>query len=94
MALTQEQFLAAMRDSFSKYCSEKSGILRVGSRDRIMTLRELKIIILSQMMEIIEYYFRETTPYGRDTNCFTEEEIEDVISHANNIMGTTHYTEL
>ena len=92
MALTEEQFIAAMRDSFSQYCADNGDILKVGSRDKLMTVRELRVVLLGQMMEIIEYYFRTTTV--GDENFFTAEEIEDVIAHAQRIMKTEHYTEL
>jgi hypothetical protein len=92
MALTEEQFLLAIRAGFADYCRTNGRDLRVGTRDKNLTMRELRITLLACMMEIIEYYFRTTT--GGDENCFTEEEIEDVISHANRIMGTEYYTDL
>jgi len=92
MALTEEQFLAALRYSFSDYCAGKGDIMKFGTRDKIMTVRELKVLLLANFVEIIEYYFRTTT--SPDENFFTVGEIQDVIDHANNIMGTTLYTEL
>ena len=91
MALSSADFLTAIRDAFSNHCKAKGDIIRVGSRDKDMTLRELRILLLGQFMEIIEYYFRTTT--NGDENLFTEEEIQNVIDHANRIMGTTLYTD-
>lgn len=91
MALSQAQFLLAIRAAFADYCRTHGRDVRIGTRDKDLTVRELRIILLSQMMEIIEYYCRTTT--GTDENFFTEEEIEDVISHANRIMDTEFYTD-
>jgi len=90
--MTEEQFLAMMRFAFANYCNDHGADIRIGSRGKDMTLRELKIILLGQMMEMIEYYFRPTV--AGDDNFCTAEEIEDVISHANRIMSTEYYIDL
>ena len=90
--MTEEQFILAIRSAFADYCRTNGRDIRIGTRDKFLTIRELRIILLSHMMEIIEYYFRTTT--SGDENFFTVEEIEDVISHANRIMETTLYTDL
>ncbi len=90
--MTEEQFLLAIRGSFADYVRTNGRDIRVGSRGKDLTIREVKIILLAQMMEIIEYYFRTTT--SGDENFFDEAEIEDIISHANRIMKTEFYIDL
>jgi hypothetical protein len=89
--MTEEQFLLAIRAAFAEYGYASGELLKFGSSDKL-TYGELKMILLGQFMEIIEYYFRPTT--SGDTNFFEPEEIEDVISHANRIMGTTLHVDL
>jgi hypothetical protein len=90
--MTEEQFLLAMRAAFANYCRLHGRDIRVGTRDKLLTLRELRILLLGQMMEMIEYYFRTTTT--GDENFCTEAEVEDIISHANRIMDTEYYIDL
>jgi hypothetical protein len=54
-------------------------------------MKELKVLLLAQFVEILEYYFRSTV--SGDENFFTEEEADDIIHHINNIMGTDYYFE-
>ena len=89
--MTEEQFLLAIRGAFASYGYASGELLKFGTRDKL-TYRELKMILLGQFMEIIEYYFRTTT--AGDENFFTEAEIEDIVSHMNRIMGTTLYISL
>lgn len=89
--MTEEQFLEAIREAYLLHGEKVGKYLKFNSLDKL-TYEELKMLLLGQFMEIIEYYFRPTT--SGDENCFTEEEIEDIISHANRIMGTTFYVDL
>ena len=89
--VTGAQFVQAIEYSFKKYCSDQGTIMMLADRDR-MTWRKIKIILLANMVEIINYYFRVTTT--GDENFFTASEIQDVIDHANKIMGTTWYIDL
>ena len=89
--MTEEQFLLAIRESFTDYCAAAGKTLKFGTQYKLSFL-ELKVNLLGQFMEIIEYYFRTTT--SGDENFFTADEIQNVIDHVNRIMGTTFYTDL
>jgi len=86
--MTGEQFMVLLNMSFTEYCGNESEVLKL-SYNRDLSMRELKIVLLAHFMEILEYYFRDTI--SGDDNFFTEEEIQDVITHVNKIMGTEYY---
>lgn len=86
--MTAAQFVMLLKMSFVEYCGNNSEYFKL-SYDGKIPMQKLKVLLLAQFMEIIEYYFR-TTVDGDDNFC-TEEEIQDIITHINRIMGTEYY---
>lgn len=82
--MTSEQFLILLNMSYVEYCSNEAKTFK-------FTMSKLKLIFLSWFMEILEYYWRDTT--ADDENFFTEEEVVNIIDHINEIMGTEYYFE-
>jgi len=58
----------------------------------LLSVRKTKVTLLEAMIEIINYWFRDTT--ATDDNFFDSDEIQEVIDHANKLMGTTLYIDL
>ena len=103
MTQDEAQFLQQLWYTFNEYSHRETILLRIGEPD-YEGERETKIALLNAMIEIVEYYFRDTlgvfdsfgafTSSGNDLNFFTVGEIQEVIDHVNRIMGTTLYIDL
>ena len=91
MTGTETTFLVNLNNAQVACVNKISTQIWIGDPDKL-TMRKMKVALLEAMVEIIEYWFRDTT--DDDDNCFTSVEIQDVIDHANKIMGTVLYIDL
>ncbi len=103
MTVAEAEFLYEVWYNFNDYAHRETILLRVGDPD-YEGVRETKIALLNAMIEVVEYYFRDTlgvysssgvfTSSGNDSNFFDVGEIQEVIDHINRIMNTTIYIDL
>ena len=56
-------------------------------------LQSLKLLNISMLYDVIQFYFREDSSITSD-NIMTDEEIQLIISKINNLMGTYLYVTL
>lgn len=91
MTATELSFLQDLKDSQVTYVDNVCDQMLIGD-PKLLSLKKIKTTLLAAMLEVIDYWFRDTT--DSDDNFFDTDEIQDVIDHANKIMGTTHYIDL
>ncbi len=91
MTATETTFLEDLADAQVTFADVMADRLLLSDPD-LLSMGKVKVTLLTSMIEIINYWFRDTT--SGDDNFFTTDEIQDVIDHANKIMGTTLYIDL
>ncbi len=94
MTSTETTFLEDLADAQVTYVNSVATKTIIRDTD-LLSLKFTKVSLLAVMVEIIAYWFRDTNTVGTtDENFFTTTEIQDVIDHANKIMGTVLYLDL
>lgn len=91
MTATELAFLEDLKDSQVAFVDKISTQIWM-SDPYLLSVNKTKVTLLNAMLEIIDYWFRDTT--AADDNFFDTDEIQDIIDHANKLMGTVHYIDL
>jgi len=91
MTATEISFLEDLKNAQIQYTDFVANKTLIRDSD-LLSLRFTKVTLLTIMVEIIDYWFRDTVT--GDDNFFTSTEIQDIIDHANKIMGTVLYIDL
>ena len=91
MTVTEITFILSLNNAFLKYCNKEANLIKIGDIN-YKGHRKLKLAILTAMIEMIEYWFRDTVV--NDENICEPDEIQVAIDIANNIMGSTVFISL
>lgn len=94
MTATEISFLEDLADAQVVFVNKISTQIWM-SDPNLLSVRKTKVSLVNSMIDIINYWFRDTNDIGTtDDNFFDVDEIQQVIDHANKLMGSTVYIDL
>jgi hypothetical protein len=88
MTGTELAFIVDLNHSFLVYSDKCSHVIKIGDRSQ-KGIKEYQLIIVSVMVEMVEYWFRDTVT-GDDNFCLSAD-IQPCIDMLNNLMGSSCY---
>ena len=91
MTAIETAFLEDLKDAQVEFVDSISTQIWM-SDSVLLSVRKTKVTLLVAMIEIIDYWFRDTT--DDDDNFFSIDEIQQIIDHCNKLMNSTIFIDL
>jgi len=91
MTATETAFLEDLKDAQVAFIDSISTQIWM-SDPVLLSVRKTKVTLVAIMIEIVDYWFRDTTT--TDDNFFDTDEIQQVIDHCNKLMNSTIFIDL